>query len=258
MYPDVLDLRNFYQTPLGLMTRRIIGHRIRARWRDTRGLSLAGIGYPTPFLHQFIGEAERVMALMPQAQGVIAWPGEGPNAAALVDEMHLPLPDLSVDRLLLVHCLEHTGASDVLLREIWRVLRPQGHLMAVVPNRRGLWAGSDATPFGSGRPFSRGQIETRLAGALFNPINISPALFVPPVNWRPIVHAAVACERIGSYICPFFAGIIIAEAVKQVYAGLREPKLSLAHARRALVNKTAAKPAARHMPQRVSKKSAQP
>jgi SAM-dependent methyltransferase len=248
MYPDVSELRNFYASQLGLMARRIVGHRIRARWRDTRGLTVAGIGYATPFLRQFMPEAGRVLALMPQAQGAVAWPGEGPYTCALVDEMHLPLPDVSIDRLLLVHCLEHTEASDALLREVWRVLAPEGHLMVIVPNRRGLWASSDATPFGAGRPFSQGQIETRLSSALFNPVNVSPALFLPPVNWRPLIHTAVAWERAGSHVCPFFGGIIIAEAVKRVYAGLREPRLTLAHARRAFASKTASKPANRIRP----------
>ncbi len=253
MYPDVSELRKFYESPLGLMARRIISHRIRARWRETRGMAIAGIGYAAPFLRQFVPEAERVLALMPQAQGAVAWPREGPFACALVDEMHLPLPDVSIDRLLLVHCLEHTEASDALLREVWRVLAPEGHLMVIVPNRRGLWAGSDATPFGAGRPFSKGQIETRLASALFNPVNVCPALFVPPLNWRPLIHTAIAWERAGSYVCPFFGGIIIADAVKQVYAGLREPQLTLAHARRAFAAKTVSKPADRSQPVRQRK-----
>ena len=39
-----------------------------------------------------------------------------------------------------------------LLRECWRVLRDDGRLLVVVPNRLGSWALFDHTPFGQGRP----------------------------------------------------------------------------------------------------------
>jgi hypothetical protein len=60
--------------------------------------------------------------------------------------------------------------SVALLREVWRVLAPNGRLLAVVPNRRGLWARIDTTPFGHGRPFSRGQV-THLSAS---PLSLMP------------------------------------------------------------------------------------
>ena len=41
-----------------------------------------------------------------------------------------------------------------------------GRLLIVVPNRRGVWARSDTTPFGHGRPYSRSQITHLLARGL--------------------------------------------------------------------------------------------
>src|SRR4051812_21670561 len=35
---DVVDLRNFYAQPLGIVARRFIGRGIRAHWRDVQGL----------------------------------------------------------------------------------------------------------------------------------------------------------------------------------------------------------------------------
>ena len=81
-----------------------------------------------------------------------------PGLAALTDEFALPLADAAVDRVLLVHALEMSHEADALLREVWRVLASGGRLLAVVPNRRGLWARMDTTPFGHGRPCSRSQI----------------------------------------------------------------------------------------------------
>src|SRR5215468_5735616 len=103
---DVVDLRNFYAQRLGVVARRFVGRGIRTRFADTRGLSVLGIGYSTPYLGLFREEAERCLAFMPAAQGVMKWPTNRPTLAALVDEYSLPLADAVVDRVLLVHALE--------------------------------------------------------------------------------------------------------------------------------------------------------
>src|SRR5262250_495043 len=103
---DVVDLRTFYTQRLGIVARRFIGRGIRSHWADTRGRRLVGLGYATPYLGLFREEAERCLAFMPAAQGVVKWPSERPALAALVDELELPLTDAAVDRVLLVHALE--------------------------------------------------------------------------------------------------------------------------------------------------------
>ena len=78
---------------------------IRSRWADTRGLRVAGLGYATPYLGLFREEAERCLAFMPAAQGVVKWPSARPTLTALVEELDMPLADAAVDRMLLVHAL---------------------------------------------------------------------------------------------------------------------------------------------------------
>src|SRR6266852_6063492 len=137
---DVVNLRNFYAQRLGVVARRFIGRGIRARFADTRGLSVLGVGYPSPYLGLFREEAERCLAFMPAAQGVVKWPTDRPGLASLVDEDELPLPEAAVDRVLLVHAIETSQNVGALLREVWRVLAAGGRLLVVVPNRRGVWA----------------------------------------------------------------------------------------------------------------------
>src|SRR5437660_11535211 len=103
---DVVDLRDFYAQRLGVAARRFIGRGIRARFSDARGQSVLGIGYTTPYLGLFRDEAERCLAFMPAAQGVVKWPSARPGLSTLVDELELPLPDAAADRVLLVHALE--------------------------------------------------------------------------------------------------------------------------------------------------------
>lgn len=214
---DVIDLRNFYGSRLGAVVRRLVGVKIRARWSDVRDLRVAGIGFAAPYLSVFREEAERVIALMPATQGVLEWPPGGPFAAALVEETELPLPDASIDRALVVHLLEEADSSIETLREIWRILAPGGTMLLVAPNRRGVWARSDSTPFGHGRPFSRSQLTQLLRDALFSPIGWSEALFVPPVRRGWVLRSAVVWERVGGRLALPFAGVHIVEASKQVF-----------------------------------------
>ncbi len=217
---DVVDLRNFYAQQLGVVARRFVGRGIRARWNDTRALRVLGVGYATPYLGLFREEAERCLALMPAPQGVVRWPSTRPALAALVEEDELPLTDSAVDRVLLVHALEMSSDPAELLREAWRVLAAGGRLMAVVPNRRGLWARMDTTPFGQGRPYSRTQITQLLRDTWFTPTGWGEALYVPPIPRRWFLRSAVAWERTGATLSAPFAGVHIVEATKQVYRAI--------------------------------------
>jgi SAM-dependent methyltransferase len=220
MSMDVVDLRNFYAQRLGVVARRFVGRGVRARWADTAGLRVLGIGYPTPYLGLFREHSERCLAFMPAAQGVVKWPSAHPALTALVDADELPLPDGSIDRLLMVHALELSHDAPALLREAWRVLAPGGRLLAVVPNRRGVWARLETTPFGHGRPYSRTQITQLLRETWFTPVGWTEALYVPPIPRGWFLRTAVAWERAGASISAPFAGVHIVEATKQVYRAI--------------------------------------
>src|ERR687898_442963 len=140
MCTDVLDLNEFYSSTLGQMTVRLLRARLREVWPNVRGETVLGLGYATPFLRPFREESERTLAFMPAQQGVTRWPREGRNLTALVDENDLPLPDRSVDRVLLVHAIESTEQVRPMLREIWRVMADGGRLVTVAPTRAGLWS----------------------------------------------------------------------------------------------------------------------
>jgi len=214
---DVVDLRNFYSQRLGTVARRFIGRGIRSLWGDTHGLSVLGIGYATPYLGLFREEAERCLAFMPMSQGAVKWPSARPTLTSLVDPYDMPLPDSSVDRVMLVHALEMSEDAGALLREVWRVLNAGGKLLAVVPNRRGLWARMDTTPFGHGRPYSRTQIVQLLRDAWFTPTSWGEALYMPPIARGWFLRSSAAWERTGVILWGPFAGVYLVEATKQVY-----------------------------------------
>lgn len=217
MFVDVVDLRDFYQSRLGQVARRQLRARIRKVWPDVTGMRVLGVGYATPYLRPFLGEAERVFALMPASQGVLAWPAGEKNLVALADEGELPLQDYSIDRVLLMHGLEFSERSRALLTEVWRVLAGGGRLLVLVPNRRSLWAVNSGTPFGQGSPYSSAQLARLLRDAQFTPERGDAALFVPPVRSRMILRSAGGLERIGARWFNRFGGVVMIEATKQLY-----------------------------------------
>jgi SAM-dependent methyltransferase len=214
---DIIDLRDFYNRPIGHVVRRVLRIKLHAHWRETAGLRILGFGYAVPYLGAFADQAERICAFMPSGQGVIAWPPEGPSRTALVESGMWPLPDSMMDRILLVHALEISDGVSDLLREAWRCLAPGGKLLAIVPNRRGVWSRTEHTPFGHGRPYSKSQLTQLLRAHAFTPEAWSEALMFPPLEGGLMLRSSVGVERLGTRFWPLFAGVHIVEASKQVY-----------------------------------------
>lgn len=233
MWPDVVDLNEFYRRPLGGVARLMIQRRIREIWPDLRGMSLLGLGYATPYLQSYQSQAARVMAAMPAQQGVMPWPTGKPGLVTLTDGAELPFEDLSIDRLLMVHAVEHGEQLRAQMREAWRVLSASGRILIVVPNRRGIWARLERTPFGHGLPYTNRQARRLLQDCLFSPVDSGRALYIPPSRWRFVLTSAPAIERIGRRLFPTFSGVLMIEAIKQIYGAA--PTANVARARRKLV-----------------------
>jgi SAM-dependent methyltransferase len=218
MHPDIAQFRAFYDARLGTIARRLVRRRLREFWPDVRGLTIAGLGYATPYLGPFVDQAQCVVACMPAEQGAVAWPRSGQNRVALADDTNLPFDDGSIDRVLLVHGMETSELLRDLLRQVWRILKPDGKLVVVAPNRRGMWSTFGDTPFGLGYPYSRGQLERRLAEGLFKAERWQGVLFGPPVASRLIMRTGRAWESTGRLIYPGMPGLWIVEATKAMYA----------------------------------------
>jgi SAM-dependent methyltransferase len=217
---DIVDLRAFYSTLLGRLAERAIAEAVTTVWANLPNERLVGLGYALPWLDRLGNSAERVFAFMPATQGAVNWPANGPSATVLVFDEDLPLFDASIDRMLMVHALEHAENPRESLKEVWRVLAPGGRLVIVVPNRRGVWARIEDTPFGTGRPYSRRQIIDLLREANFTPALFGEALFFPPTRRRWWLRLNGVFERMGRRFFPMFSGVIVVEAQKRLYQGL--------------------------------------
>ncbi|MBX7248979.1 MAG: methyltransferase domain-containing protein [Caulobacteraceae bacterium] len=224
MRRDVVELREFYAQPLGEAVRETLTRKVFETWGDAPGVDMLGLGYATPFLEPFLS-ARRVTAAMPMRQGVEPWPAHGRRRSCLVDEAGLPFPTAMFDRVLVVHGLEEADSPAAMLAEIGRVLSGSGRVIIAAAARGGLWAHAEKTPFGHGRPFTRGQLERLVRAADLEPTAWSQALYVPP--WRQLADWAENFEQVGSRIWPGAAGLILMEACKRQFAARAEPAANL-------------------------------
>jgi SAM-dependent methyltransferase len=220
MHADIVELRDFYGSTLGHLTERSIQNALKPLWPVVPGERLVGIGYAVPWLDHLSKGTERTFAFMPAGMGASAWPSSENSRTALVFDEELPLPDASVDRIFMIHELEHCEDPRETLKELWRVLAPGGRLVIVVPNRRGLWARFETTPFGNGRPYSKGQLTRLLREANFTPNMWNDALMFPPSKRRSVMRATRWLEVLGRKIALPFAGVVIVEAQKRLYQGV--------------------------------------
>ncbi|MCB1783462.1 MAG: methyltransferase domain-containing protein [Alphaproteobacteria bacterium] len=221
MYRSVYDLKTFYTSPAGLGVQRILQKHIESFWPDVKNLRIMGCGYALPYLQYFRDQqAERVFAMMPAGQGAHQWPEDAKNLVFLSDESAIPLENSSVDRIILIHDLECNEHLQSHLSEIWRILKANGRLLVIVPNRTGFWARADWSPFGHGSPFSLPQLCHSLRDNLFVQERTESALFLLPLPMKIIMRSAIFWEHMGKIVWPFLGGVHIVEASKQIYAGV--------------------------------------
>jgi SAM-dependent methyltransferase len=211
---NILDMFEFYSSALGKATARVISKALNLKHHSGNSSIVLGLGYALPWLL-----SDQAFAFMLAKQGVLQWPSSSSHTrSALVHDDSLPLPDHSVDMCIVVHGLEFADEPQAMLEEIWRVLAPQGTVYLIVTNRCGLWAVSEATPFGHGQPFSRGQILKLLRESQFLVKRVTPVLHMPPLKHVAGWKVPELFERVGSALPFHLSGAILIEAQKQVHA----------------------------------------
>ncbi len=216
MYHDVRELRDFYYTTtLGRAAQKAMRDRLRACWPSVTGLSVAGFGFAVPLLRPCLREAARVIALMPGQQGVMHWPAEAANHSVLVEETGWPLASDSIDRLVMLHGVETSERPAALMEEAARVMKVGAKAMLILPNRSGLWARREGTPFALGRPYSLRQVETLCTDHGFRVEEHSAALFFPPRDSGRWLRWAKMLETLGQKLSRDAAGgVLLVEATR--------------------------------------------
>lgn len=223
MYHSIYDFKDFYNSPMGGVVKHVLRRKIRGYWDNVKDLRVVGIGYTQPYLDMFVEEAERCICVNPAEQGSYPWPANGRNLSVLAEETELPIETNSVDRVILIHSLEFAELPKSNLQEIFRILKSNGRLIVLAPNRRGMWARAEWAPFGHGTPYSADQLKSLLRDNLFVYEQSCTALYVPPFRWNVVRRTFEYFETVMPYIVPAIGGVHMVEVSKQVYSGTAIP-----------------------------------
>jgi len=244
---DFLQLKDFdlfYKTELGTKVKETIVKKIYRLWpelNDNKDIStnsnnlnkkkqkILGIGYTAPYLELVKSDEFNNISIisgeMVLNEDISNGFNKEPNTEGgevISNLYNLPLKDASIDKIIILHSLEFSNNQSKFLREIWRVMKDNGKVIFIVPNRLSIWSKIHKTPFGHGHPYSPQQLEKLLSNSLFTLTNMDIDIFVPPVHVtllnRIVIMLHYLCSKISSMVGGFiFGGVIIAEARKEIY-----------------------------------------
>lgn len=154
------DIYSFYQSSLGSIVKRTVRQRITSVLDDISNQSICGYGYTSPYL-SFLKKSHvglNITSLIPDfLDGSITEKYDFDEKT--IHEYFLPLEPSSVDLVISTHLLEFVEKPLSSIEEIWRILKPNGYFIALVPRRSGLWTRYDNNPFGYGRSYSTTQFK---------------------------------------------------------------------------------------------------
>jgi SAM-dependent methyltransferase len=206
-------LADWFATPLGRYLRHREQTYFDATLADIFGYHALQIGLPEcPFL-----QASRITTR-------VSIDLEEP-AQVLADPHWLPFADNSMDLIVLPHVLEFTDEPHQLLREAYRVIRPEGQLLIAGFNPFSL--------FGAKRYFGREQsmpwngnfialyrLKDWLALLGFEVTGGALDCYAPPFAQEKWLRRFAFFERAGDRWWPIAGGVYIIQAVKRVH-GMR-------------------------------------
>lgn len=134
----------------------------------------------------------------------------------------LPIESDSVDVLLLPHVLEFDAEPHEALREAFRVLVPEGHMLICGFNPgspmgvlRWLYRRRGSAPWNS-QFFGVGRIKDWLALLGFDVLQVSPCFIRPPVRSDRWLRRLDALFRLGNMTAPVLSGAYLMVARKRI------------------------------------------
>ncbi len=144
------------------------------------------------------------------------------RATAQVELPQLPIATDSVDAVLMPHSLDFASDPHQVLREVERILIPEGRVIITGFNPWSLWGGYRLLMRRKGKIPWCGQFISvlrlqdwlRLLG--FSVEVVKPVMFRPPLQNETMMQRLLFLERVGPKYWPFFSAGYVVQAVKRV------------------------------------------
>lgn len=221
---NLSKIDGFYQSDLGCYARKNIENYLKKKIQSKSKICVGSAGacfysdclksYYNAVCYQFHDEQDM-------------FPGEGKGNFIRIDSNQWPYRAEDIDHVILVHDIEFVQNPEVYLHEAWRVLKGEGQLTIIFPNRQGRWAQYDRTPFGKGYPFSFGQIKKILERCHFAIDETDGLLFFPPYEPKTKIGKIFrSMVDFASGLLMYRPGVYAVQASKHIHApiggGLKE------------------------------------
>ena len=212
------DIYSFYQSKLGGLVKRIIRQKIISSIDKSKHSDVCGYGYVSPYL-SFINKhfhQSNVLEFRPDFFNQVVQERVDFNQK-FIHEYFLPLEPSMVDIVISTHLLEFVEKPQSSIEEIWRILRPNGYFISVLPRRSGIWTRYDNNPFGFGRSYSSAQFKN-LISDYFVLDEKNSFLHFPPWSHYLNYKFYQTFENLGNKLFPYMGGLMFCVCKKIVYA----------------------------------------
>ena len=194
-----------------------------------------GIGFTTPFLKLIKRKNMRmnIYDCRPDFLEDFSQHQKEINSKS-VHEYFIPHDHSSMECVFVSHLLELVEKPLSIIEESWRLLKPNGILITIVPRRSGLWTRYDNNPFGYGRSFSSMQLNY-LTKEFFKISDHQNYLFSPPFEKIFLIKFHNLLETYFKSFFPFWGGLKLSIMKKITYASVKKNKEKLFRKRKLVV-----------------------
>ena len=206
------QLTTWFQSSLGQLLGQQERHCLERRLSSLFGYYLLQIGSPDPGLDLLRYSPAKNKLVLDQVQA---------GLSLQADPRYLPLASDSVDGVVMHHALDFAADPHRILREVERILIPEGKLLIIGFNPWSLWGGrrlfhlrSQQPPW-NGHFFPVRRVSDWLLLLGFDLLSVDYLNFRPPLQNHTLMQRLVFLENLGGKAWPLLGGVYVLEAVKR-------------------------------------------
>ena len=236
------QLCRWFESPLGRSLQAHEAHRLRSVLPSLYGTVAVQLGH--------IGKLDLMDSCVAPTRILLEDPGKTGGCRVRSVPEELPFDTKSADVMILPHTLDFCDEPHQVLREVSRVLRPEGHVVIVGFNPVSLWGFRRLftrlprpVPW-CGKFFRLARIKDWLALLDFETTHGMMLYYRPPLHNEGFMHRLHFLDKMGDRWWPMMAGVYLVVAKKRVVG---VTPLPVSWKTKRAVASGAAQPAARGM-----------
>jgi SAM-dependent methyltransferase len=213
-WPSLTEFKSFYSDRIGRLQFRILRRIFLPLFPNSAPATIIGIGYALPFLSIAKEGGHNIFHVLPTAASKPPLTLAKSHHSCVAYESLLPLPNHCADMVIVAHILEFTHHRETLLKEICRILKPQGRVLLLVPNRFSPWRFFRQRILTRGNFFSTHDLINLISAFPLVLESCQSALYAPPITKRWFIKTYRFWEIIGTSI-PGYFGLALLAVLRQ-------------------------------------------